>query len=43
MVIKKKVYFIDIKLKLMKNMNVKVSVKVTNGTFSKKAKKQTVI
>ena len=24
----------------MKNMNVKVIVKVTNGTFSKKAKKQ---
>ena len=43
MVIKKKVYFTTPKLKQMKNMNVKVSVKVTNGPFSKKAKKQNLV
>ena len=39
MVMKKKVYLIDTKPKQMMNINVKVYVKVTNGTFSKKAKK----
>ena len=36
---KKKVSFIDTKPKQMMNINMKVNVKVTNGTFSKKAKK----
>ena len=39
MVMKKKVSFIDTKTKQMMNINVKVNVKVTNGTFSTKAKK----
>ena len=40
MVKKKKVSFLLIpKPKQMMNVNVKVNVKVTNGTFSKKAKK----
>ena len=36
---KKKVSFIGTKPKQMMYINVKVNVKVTNGTFSKKAKK----
>ena len=40
---KKKVSFIDTKPKQMMNINMKVNVKVTNGTFSKKAKKNPVI
>ena len=34
---KKKVSVIDTKHKQMMNINMKVNVKVTNGTFSKKA------
>ena len=37
---KKKVSFMTPKPKQMMNINVKVNVKVTNGTFSNKAKKQ---
>ena len=40
MVMKKKVSFVTPKPKQMMNINVKVNVKVTNGTFSNKAKKQ---
>ena len=39
MVTKKKVSFIDTKPKQMMNINVKVNVKVTNGTFFKKGEK----
>ena len=39
MVIKKKYLLLIPKPKQMMNINVKVNVKVTNGTFSKKAKK----
>ena len=42
MVIKKKVSFIDTKPKQMMNINVKVNVKVTNGTFSKQLKKTVI-
>ena len=38
MVIKKKVSFIDTKPKQMMNINVKVNIKVKNGTFSKRRK-----
>ena len=40
---KKKVSFIDTKPKQMLNINIKVNVKVTNGTFYKKGEKKTVI
>ena len=40
MVMKKKVSFMTPKPKQMMNINLKVNVKVTNGTFSNKAKKQ---
>ena len=44
MVMSNRVSFNDTKPKQMMNINVKVNVKVTNGTFSKKLKKkQTVI
>ena len=36
-----RVSFIDTKPKQIMNINVKVNVKVTTGTFSKKLKKQT--
>ena len=39
MVMSNRVSFIDTKPKQMMNINVKVNVKVTNGTFSKKLKK----
>ena len=37
---RKKYLLLTPKPKQMMNINVKVDVKVTNGTFSKKAKKQ---
>ena len=42
MVIKKKVFLSISKPKQIMNMKMKVSVKVTNGTFSKKAKKTVI-
>ena len=43
MVMKKKVSLLTPKSKLMMNINVKVNVKVTNGTFSKRRKNSNLV